>query len=58
MDGHIADACGRQVANYDRGGPTQMSLSVMRAAGNMPINTVGSHGGMIGPPTCGIMPVT
>ncbi|MGC1087285.1 MAG: hypothetical protein WA894_02520, partial [Candidatus Acidiferrum sp.] len=40
------------------GGPTQVSMSVMRAAGRAPINTVGSQGVMIGPPTWGTIPVT
>src|SRR5712691_9102119 len=40
------------------GGPTQVSMSVIRAAGRPPIRTVGSHGGRMGPPTCGTTPVT
>src|ERR1700676_4657282 len=40
------------------GGPTQVAMSVARAAGNIPISTVGSPGGRIGPPTWGTMPVT
>jgi hypothetical protein len=35
------------------GGPTQVHISVDRAAGNPPIKTVGQPGGKIGPPTCG-----
>ena len=40
------------------GGPTQVARSVMRAAGTIPIRTVGAQGGKIGPPTCGTTPVT
>src|SRR5271157_2686124 len=40
------------------GGPTQVAISVTRAAGSIPISTVGQHGGRIGPPTCGTTPVT
>lgn len=36
------------------GGPTQTKLSPTLAAGSFPINTVGSPGPTIGPPTCGI----
>jgi hypothetical protein len=39
------------------GGPTQVAMSLTRAAGSMPIITVGSQGGRIGPPTCGTGPV-
>src|SRR6516225_5374929 len=35
------------------GGPTQVHLSVTRAAGCPPMRTVGHPGGRIGPPTCG-----
>jgi hypothetical protein len=35
-------------------GPTQRAMSLTRAAGSMLISTVGSQGGRIGPPTCGI----
>jgi hypothetical protein len=38
----------------ESGGPTQVHMSVARAAGWPPINTVGQPGGKIGPPTCGI----
>src|SRR5438094_9208681 len=40
------------------GGPTHVAMSVIRAAGRLPINTVGQPGGRIGPPTCGTTPVT
>src|ERR1700691_4499774 len=40
------------------GGPTQVAMSPTRAAGRSSINTVGMHGGRIGPPTCGTIPVT
>jgi hypothetical protein len=40
------------------GGPTQNAISVTRAAGSIPIRTVGQHGGRIGPPTCGTSTVT
>src|SRR5271163_2355460 len=40
------------------GGPTQVSMSVTRAAGSIPMITVVQHGGMIGPPTCGTSTVT
>ncbi|SPF34063.1 conserved hypothetical protein [Candidatus Sulfopaludibacter sp. SbA4] len=40
------------------GGPTQTNMSVMRAAGSPPINTVGAQGAMMGPPTCGTSTVT
>src|SRR5256885_4214708 len=40
------------------GGPTQVAMSVTRAAGKKPIITVGQPGGRIGPPTCGTTPVT
>src|ERR1700674_2619004 len=40
------------------GGPTQVAMSVTRAAGSIPISTVGSQGGRIGPPTWGTTPVT
>ena len=40
------------------GGPTQISMSVTRAAGRLPIKTVGQHGAMIGPPTWGTSTVT
>jgi hypothetical protein len=36
------------------GGPTQVAMSVTRAAGILPIRTVTAQGGRIGPPTCGI----
>ena len=36
------------------GGPTQVSMSPTTEAGSLPINTVGTPGPMIGPPTCGI----
>jgi hypothetical protein len=39
------------------GGPTQIALSPITAAGNFDINTVQQPGPMIGPPTCGIGPV-
>lgn len=39
------------------GGPTQVHLSPAVAAGKLPINTVGTPGGKIGPPTCGTGPV-
>ena len=39
-------------------GPTQIAMSVIRACGIMQVSTVGMHGGMIGPPTCGTSPVT
>jgi hypothetical protein len=35
------------------GGPTQVHMSVERAAGCPPMRTVGQPGGKIGPPTCG-----
>src|SRR6516162_3672293 len=35
------------------GGPTQVHISVTRAAGCPPMRTVGHPGGRIGPPTCG-----
>jgi hypothetical protein len=37
----------------ESGGPTQVHMSVARAAGCPPTNTVGQPGGKIGPPTCG-----
>src|SRR6266851_8615561 len=40
------------------GGPTQVAMSVMRAAGRPPMRTVGSQGGRIGPPARGTTPVT
>jgi hypothetical protein len=40
------------------GGPAQVAMSPTRAAGWLPIITVGAHGGRIGPPTCGTTPVT
>src|ERR1035441_8790768 len=40
------------------GGPTQVAMSPTRAAGSIPISTVGQPGGRIGPPTCGTIPVT
>src|SRR5271154_2569415 len=40
------------------GGPTQVSISVTRAAGRKPMRTVGSQGGRMGPPTCGTSTVT
>jgi hypothetical protein len=33
------------------GGPTHTHMSPTRAAGILPISTVGQHGGIIGPPT-------
>jgi hypothetical protein len=36
------------------GGPTQIAISVTRAAGIPPMITFGEHGPLIGPPTCGI----
>src|SRR3984893_14506308 len=39
------------------GGPTHIAISVTRAAGSAPINTVGQPGAVIGPPTCGTGPV-
>lgn len=36
------------------GGPTQVAISVTRAAGIPPTRTVTAQGGSIGPPTCGI----
>jgi hypothetical protein len=35
------------------GGPTQVHMSVARAAGCPPMRTLGQPGGKIGPPTCG-----
>lgn len=40
------------------GGPTQATISVTRAAGSPPINTVGAPGAEMGPPTCGTNPET
>src|SRR5580700_9794805 len=40
------------------GGPTQIAMSVTRAAGRPPMSTVGAQGPMIGPPTCGTSTVT
>jgi hypothetical protein len=40
------------------GGPAHKHISVTRAAGILPINTVGQPPGNIGPPTCGTTPVT
>jgi hypothetical protein len=40
------------------GGPTQVAISVTRAAGRLPIKTVGQPGETIGPPTWGTTPVT
>ena len=37
----------------ESGGPTQVAMSPIRAAGMFPISTVMPPGGMIGPPTCG-----
>jgi hypothetical protein len=39
------------------GGPTQTHISPTKAAGNLPIITVGHPGPTIGPPTCGTGPV-
>jgi len=39
------------------GGPTQVHMPVTVAAGRFMISTVGTPGGMIGPPTCGTGPV-
>ncbi len=36
------------------GGPTHKHMSPTTAAGRNPIMTVGTHGPLIGPPTCGI----
>jgi len=36
------------------GGPTQIAISVTRAAGIPPMITFGEQGPLIGPPTCGI----
>ncbi len=38
----------------ESGGPTQVQLSPITAAGRLPINTVGAPGPIIGPPTWGI----
>jgi hypothetical protein len=38
------------------GGPAQTHESPMRAAGSPAMSTVGSPGGRIGPPTCGVPP--
>jgi hypothetical protein len=35
------------------GGPAQMQLSPITAAGNLPMSTVGTPGPTTGPPTCG-----
>ncbi len=35
------------------GGPTHTNIEPIVAAGNPPISTVGTPGGIIGPPTCG-----
>ena len=35
------------------GGPTQVHISPTTAAGILPINTLGTPGPTIGPPTCG-----
>jgi hypothetical protein len=40
------------------GGPTHTNKSPTTAAGKLPIKTVGTHGPVIGPPTCGTTPVT
>jgi hypothetical protein len=40
------------------GGPTQVVMSPILAAGMKPIITVGAPGPVIGPPTCGTTPVT
>jgi hypothetical protein len=40
------------------GGPVQVHISPIRAAGIPPMSTVGHPGGMMGPPTCGTTPVT
>jgi len=40
------------------GGPVHIALSPTLAAGFPPINTVGSPAGIMGPPTCGVVPVT
>src|SRR5262249_51790038 len=40
------------------GPPAQVAMSVARAAGMLPINTVGQPAGKIGPPTCGTTPGT
>jgi hypothetical protein len=42
----------------ESGGPAQAAISPTLAAGIPPINTVGDPAGKIGPPTCGIIPVT
>jgi hypothetical protein len=42
----------------ESGGPTQTSISPTLAAGSEQIRTVISPGGIMGPPTCGITPVT
>jgi len=39
------------------GGPAQVQISPMQAAGDPPINTVGEPGATIGPPTCGELPL-
>jgi hypothetical protein len=36
------------------GGPAQTHKSPTTAAGKLPIKTVGTHGPVIGPPTCGL----
>jgi hypothetical protein len=41
----------------ESGGPTQIALSPIMAAGKNEISTVEQPGPMIGPPTCGIGPV-
>lgn len=38
------------------GGPVQMAISPILAAGNPPMNTVGDPGGNMGPPTWGTGP--
>jgi pyruvate/2-oxoglutarate dehydrogenase complex dihydrolipoamide acyltransferase (E2) component len=38
------------------GGPTHVTMSVMRAAGMDPIITLGAQGPTMGPPTCGTRP--
>src|SRR6187549_3487408 len=35
------------------GGPTHTAMSVARAAGKLPMSTVGHPGPLTGPPTCG-----
>ena len=40
------------------GPPAHTAMSPTRAAGRQPISTVGQPGGRIGPPTCGMSPVT